>query len=80
MRASRVQEHIPGLDDTNVKLFADPIAADMHTVISFESNAGSLRVDWKGVPTRKNPSTSADVPLTVIKALRNLTSSVCYGP
>lgn len=69
-----------GMDATKVQLYADPVASEMHTTICFESNAGSLRVDWKGVPTEQNPSTSADVPLTVIKALRNLTSPVCYGP
>jgi aspartate dehydrogenase len=41
--------------------------------------AGSLRVEWEGVPSESNPSTSADVPLSVIKAIRNLTSPVCLG-
>ena len=41
--------------------------------------AGSLRVEWEGVPSESNPSTSADVPLSVIKAIRNLASPVCFG-
>lgn len=69
-----------GLDKTQVKLVADPLNSQMHTFIEFDGPAGSLRIEWSGVPSEKNPSTSADVPLTVVKAVRNLTSSVWYGP
>lgn len=69
-----------GLDKTEVKLVADPTSSQMHTRIAFHGAAGTLDIDWRGVPSEKNPSTSADVPLTVVKALRNLTSPVCYGP
>jgi predicted dinucleotide-utilizing enzyme len=51
----------------------------MHTLVEFESGAGSLRVEWQGVPSEANPSTSADVPLSVIKAIRNLSAPVCLG-
>lgn len=68
-----------GLDHTRVKLVADPTRAEMHTVIDFRSAAGSLRVEWNGAPSESNPKTSEDVPYTVIKALRNLTGTVCYG-
>jgi aspartate dehydrogenase len=68
-----------GLDNTKVKLVADPTSAIMHTQIEFHSNVGSLHVEWQGAPTAQNPSTSADVPLTVIKGIRNLCSTVHYG-
>jgi len=68
-----------GLDKTKVKLVADPTRMEMHTVIEFRSGVGNLRVEWNGVPSETNPKTSADVPFTVIKALRNLTGTVCYG-
>ena len=68
-----------GLDNTKVKLVADPTRSEMHTIIDFKSRVGNLRVEWNGVPSETNPKTSADVPFTVIKALRNLTGVVCYG-
>jgi aspartate dehydrogenase len=68
-----------GLDETRVKLVADPTRAEMHTVIDFRGAAGNLRVEWSGAPSEANPKTSRDVPFTVIKALRNLTGEVCYG-
>ena len=68
-----------GLDKTKVKLVADPNRTEMHTVIEFRSGVGNLRMEWNGVPSESNPKTSVDVPFTVIKALRNLTDTVCYG-
>ena len=68
-----------GLDQTSVRLVADPTSVKMHTLIEFQGPAGSLRVEWQGVPLDKNPSTSADVPLTIIKGIRNLCSTVHYG-
>jgi aspartate dehydrogenase len=68
-----------GMDGTKVKLVADPVSMQMRTLIRFEGAAGNLRIEWHGVPSEINPSTSADVPLAVIKAVRNLTSTVCYG-
>ena len=69
-----------GLDATQVRLVADPTTDEMHTRIEFSSAAGSLNVDWQGVPSLLNPKTSADVPLNVIKALRNLSGAVAFGP
>lgn len=69
-----------GLDATRVRLVADPRGRDMRTLIDFRSAAGALKVEWEGVPSDLNPKTSADVPLNVIKALRNLSGSVVYGP
>jgi len=68
-----------GLDHTQVRLVADPARCSMHTLVEFDGAAGSLRVEWQGVPSESNPSTSADVPLSVIKAIRNLASPVCLG-
>jgi len=68
-----------GLDETQVRLVADPTRRSMHTLVEFESGAGSLRLEWQGVPSEANPSTSADVPLSVIKAIRNLSAPVCLG-
>jgi aspartate dehydrogenase len=68
-----------GMDRTEVKLVADPTRKQMCTLIRFEGVAGKLLIEWHGVPSILNPSTSADVPLAVIKAIRNLTSTVCYG-
>jgi aspartate dehydrogenase len=68
-----------GLDGTEVRLVADPTRTAMHTRVTFEGPAGSVRVEWEGVPSERNPSTSADVPLSVIKAIRNLTAPVCIG-
>ncbi len=68
-----------GLDETRVRLVADPARCSMHTLVEFDGAAGRLRVEWEGVPSESNPSTSADVPLSVIKAIRNLASPVCLG-
>jgi aspartate dehydrogenase len=70
----------PGLDATRVTLIADPAARRMRTEIRFTSPAGTLRVEWEGMPSVLNPSTSADVPLNIIKSLRNLTLPLCFGP
>ena len=68
-----------GLDAMQVRLIADPDATSMHTLIAFEGEAGEVHVEWRGVPSTGNPSTSADVPLSVIKAIRNLSSPVWFG-
>ena len=51
-----------GLDETQVRLVADPTRSSMHTFVEFEGTAGCLRVEWEGVPSESNPSTSADAP------------------
>jgi aspartate dehydrogenase len=68
-----------GLDNTKVRLVADPKSSGMQTRVAFDGPAGKLRIEWCGIPSAKNPSTSADVPLTVVKTIRNLTSSIRYG-
>lgn len=69
-----------GLDRTRVRLVADPTTTEMFTRIDFSSAAGSLQVEWRGVPSLENPRTSADVPLNVVKAIANLTATLGYGP
>jgi aspartate dehydrogenase len=68
-----------GMDATQVRLAADPTATAMHTSVAFKGEVGEVRVEWRGVPSESNPSTSADVPLSVIKAIRNLASPVWLG-
>jgi len=68
-----------GLDEVQVRLVADPARGSMHTRVEFEGAAGRLHLEWEGTPSASNPSTSADVPLSVIKAIRNLTLPVCVG-
>lgn len=68
-----------GLDATRVRLVADPTRDRMHTRIDFDGEAGTVSVEWEGVPSATNPSTSADVPLAIVKAIRNLTAVVVLG-
>jgi len=68
-----------GMDATHVRLVADPAAARMHTRIEFLGDAGEVTVEWRGTPSEANPSTSADVPLSVIKAIRNWAGDVVVG-
>jgi len=68
-----------GLDQIKVKLVADPVNQIMNTHIAFNSAVGELNIDLKGVPSKANPSTSAEVPLSIIKSIRNLSSAINYG-
>ncbi len=68
-----------GMDMTRVRLVADPGAGRMHTRIEFVGDAGEVTVEWRGTPSESNPSTSADVPLSVIKAIRNWAGDVVVG-
>lgn len=66
-----------GLDDTRVTLVADPV--QFGTRIKYHGVAGSLTVEIEGKASPSNPRTTAVVPLAVIKALKNLSSSVVIG-
>lgn len=68
-----------GLDNIKVKLVADPINSIMNTAIHFDSEVGELEINLKGVPSIENPSTSAEVPLSMIKTIRNMSSTISYG-
>ena len=68
-----------GMDNIKVKLIADPINPIMNTSIHFDSAVGELEINLKGVPSIENPSTSAEVPLSMIKTIRNISSTISYG-
>jgi len=68
-----------GMDMTRVRLVADPGTGRMQTCIEFVGDAGEVTIEWRGTPSEANPSTSADVPLSVIKAIRNWTGDVVVG-
>ncbi|MEP0073602.1 MAG: aspartate dehydrogenase [Marinomonas sp.] len=68
-----------GLDNTKVRLVADPISQIMNTLIEFDSEVGQLQLNCQGIPSPENPSTSTGVPLSIVKSIRNLSSSIHYG-
>lgn len=68
-----------GLDNTIVKLIADPINPIMNTLIDFDSAVGQLQVSCQCIPSETNPSTSTGVPLAILKSIRNLSSPITYG-
>lgn len=68
-----------GLDDTRVKLVADPVNTSMRQLIEYEGSAGKITLSVQGKQSPTNPRTSQVVPLSVIKALRNATSAVSIG-
>ena len=68
-----------GLDETRVQLVADPIDRSMRSRVSYEGSAGLVEVRVAGKKSATNPRTSQVVPLSVIKALRNMTSPVAFG-
>jgi aspartate dehydrogenase len=68
-----------GLDKVKVSLIADPDASSMQTDVTFRGNAGELKIQWHGIPSPRNPSTSIDVGLNIVKALNNICSSVKLG-
>ena len=68
-----------GLDATMVRLMAVPGSAGNKTEIEFEGEAGAARIEVLGAPSPTNAKTSYAVPLSVVKALKNLTSGVFQG-
>lgn len=68
-----------GLDNTQVRLVADPISDIMNTHIEFDSAVGKLQLNCQGIPSPENPSTSTGVPLSIVKSIKNLSSSIHYG-
>ena len=68
-----------GLDNTQVRLVADPTSAKMRLRVEYEGAAGALSVEVQGKKSPDNPRTSMVVPLSVIKAIRNLSSPVVLG-
>ena len=68
-----------GLDNVECKLVADPIDRSMRQFISYEGSAGKITLDVCGKKSSTNPRTSQVVPLSVIKALRNMSSPLAIG-
>ena len=66
-----------GLDETQVRLIADPKGISLH--LDYEGSAGTISVDVMGKKSPTNPRTSQVVPLSVIKALSNIVNPVAFG-
>ena len=68
-----------GLDHTQARLVADPKATGNLVEISYQGAAGKLKVQVENAPSPTNPRTSAIVALSVVKAVRKLSSPVVVG-
>jgi aspartate dehydrogenase len=68
-----------GLDKAEVKLVADPNIAGPVTQIDVKGAAGELSVMVKGRPAAGSQRTSKIVPLSVVKAIHNLSASEFIG-
>jgi aspartate dehydrogenase len=60
-----------GLDETQVRLVADPAATDNAQRIEAEGKFGTLRIDVTGAPIPGNPKTSANTAFSLLHAIRN---------
>lgn len=67
-----------GLDRTTVQVVADPAVSRNTHEISAKGYFGEIRILLQNIPG-PNPKTGRVVPLSVIKALRNLTAPVVVG-
>lgn len=68
-----------GLDATSVRLVADPAVAGPKIDIGLRGAAGEINIEVKGRPAFGSQRTSMIVPLSVIKALRNLSGPQFIG-
>lgn len=68
-----------GLDECMVQLIADPVDQSMRQRINYEGSAGKITLQVCGKKSPSNPKTSQVVPLSVIKALRNMSAPVGFG-
>ena len=68
-----------GLDNTNVRMVADPIDKSMRQCIEYNGSAGKIKLNVWGKKSPTNPKTSQVVPLAVIKALKNMSSPIAFG-
>ena len=67
-----------GLDNTRVKLVADP-KPFFSTLVELQSQAGTIRIQAEHQPSSTNPRTSADVALSILRSLRATCSPFVVG-
>ncbi|MPY69389.1 MAG: aspartate dehydrogenase [Alphaproteobacteria bacterium] len=66
-----------GLDDTQIRLVADPAAAPYNIGrIEAESAYGTLAVETRGLPAPENPKTSATTALSLVHAILRGTGAI----
>lgn len=69
-----------GVDDTWVRLCTDPRNLRGGTMVEYaRDGVGTLKVEVEAEMSRANPKTGAVVPLSVVKAVRNLCGAVAHG-
>lgn len=68
-----------GLDHLKVKLVADPTVSGPCQRISMQGACGEITIEVKGKPAAGSQRTSRVVPLSVVKAIRNLSSHLVIG-
>ncbi|MDB5583027.1 MAG: Aspartate dehydrogenase [Bradyrhizobium sp.] len=67
-----------GLDQTTVRLIADPYAIGNTGIIEAQSESSRLRVELSGQSYANNPKSSGIVALSIIAALKNSTGPIVY--
>lgn len=69
-----------GLDNCRVILATDPSNPKGGSTINYSNKkVGDIKIEVNALMSPENPKTSAVVPLSVVKAIRNLTSNVAHG-
>ena len=68
-----------GVEKTEIQLVADPTATNNKGRIQAEGRYGRLDVEMEGKPAPGNPKTSASTALSIIHAIRLMTSVVVMG-
>jgi aspartate dehydrogenase len=68
-----------GPDRTTVEIWADPTVTRNTHRIKVEAEAASLSMQTENVPSAENPRTGRLTPLSVIPALKKLTSPLAIG-
>lgn len=68
-----------GLDETYVRLVADPINTSLRQSVEYQGKSGRVFIAVEGSQSAENPRTSRVVPLSVLKALRNMSAPVAIG-